>query len=156
MIASSFKDSVVLSSVSIDISSVPTCRCLFRCRFLSETEQVDDHVKLGHTAHVRAICRDTGNRDDKNCASGPSNYIAEKTIGAIYRTRHKIAKATAATSTIWHNEFKARVGSAADCRVHRSAEGCSLQPRQNKGAMTGAPGFLGFTAGTCQQALRRN
>lgn len=107
----------MLSSVSIDISSVPTRRCLFRCRFLSETEQVDDHVKLGHTAHVRAICRDTGNRDDKNCASGPSNYIAEKTIGAIYRTRHKIAKATAATSTIWHHEFKAKVGSAAGCRL---------------------------------------
>lgn len=68
----------------------------------SDTEQKDDHVRLGRAVDVRLVCIDMENEDNKDCANRPSKKAVEKTISAICCTRHA---STAAPSTIWYNEF---------------------------------------------------
>lgn len=73
------------------------CDCLFHLfigieyfssfsfsQFLSDTEQIDDRVKVGQASDVRAMCGDAENKD---CESRPSENYAEKTISAACRTR---------------------------------------------------------------------
>lgn len=79
---------------------------------MSDAERMDDYVNLGQAADTPAMCRDTGNKDNKDYVSRSSKNVAVEAISATCRTKNKITKATTALSAIWYNEFKDWVRSA--------------------------------------------